>query len=139
MLRDSDPGAEGANVWERGSADDQWHQTIEPEPELEEGEATDWIEREPPGYALARFAHLFPGFPLVSETYPTRDKWIPAEWFDLVYGETDAVLAINEAVGMNAAAAGQKISYDGKTAESRRMVRQLSARAFPIIRRVSNG
>ena len=84
---------------------------------------------------MARFAHLFPGMPLVSDTYPTRDKWIPVEWFDLLYGETDAILAINEAVGMNAAAAGQKLSHDGKDASARRMVRELSERAFPIIRR----
>ena len=70
----------------------------------------------------------------MSETYPTRDKWIPAVWFDLVYGETDAILAIGEAVGMNAAAAGRKLSYDVKAADARRMVAHLSERAFPVIR-----
>lgn len=71
----------------------------------------------------------------MSEAYPTRDKWIPADWFDLLYGETDAILAIEEAVGMNAAAAGRKISYDSKGSDARRMVRHLSARAFPVLRK----
>jgi len=82
---------------------------------------------------LARFAATFLGAPLVSPSYPTRDHWIPAAWFDLLYGETDAILAIEEMVGMNATAAGQKLGFDGG-ASSKRMVRELRERAFPVIR-----
>lgn len=100
---------------------------------MEEGEeeGEELVEVTPLEYILARFAHAYPGTPLVSFSYGTRDNWIPFGLFDLLWSRLEAVTAADQVSAANAAAHGQAMVQSGKDHRVRSFTRQLHRRAFP--------
>jgi hypothetical protein len=82
-------------------------------------------------YMLARFCAAYPGL-FVSPAHPTRDKVIPAPWFDVLYEQLDAVESARQMRDANAAAHGQALAMAGKDPEVKAFTRALHRRAFPV-------
>jgi hypothetical protein len=89
------------------------------------------VEVVPWSWIIARFQRFYPGL-FQHETHPTRDRLIPAAWFDVYYQSIDAVETVEQLRQANGVAHGEAMLRGDKHAVGR-MTRELAQRAFPTV------
>lgn len=86
----------------------------------------------PAAWVIGRFASVYPGVPLVSEAYPTSDRYIPATLFFLLLGAMDGVETAGQLRQANAVTHGYATARAGNDQHVKSLTQKLHKRGFPF-------
>ena len=99
----------------------------------DEGDVDTEVPQAPWLQMVARLIEAFGYQCWFSKDNPTRDGFIPMDWFDLYMQELDAHGARQELMNAQSTALGTAIAYNGKEQSVKETVRQLVRQGFPTI------